>query len=156
MKILVVYDSLYGNTARIAEAIGGSVGGLGEVEVVRAERVAPTSLLGLAALFVGSPTRGFRPTPVVSKLLEGMQPHALAGVKVAAFDTRIPENRMPSFLRVLVRLFGYAATPIAALLQNRGGTLVRPPEGFLVEGREGPLAQGEEARAAAWAKEVVA
>ena len=55
-----------------------------------------------------------------------------------------------------VRLFGYAAKPIADRLQKRGGVLVVPPEGFYVEGTEGPLQEGELERASEWARRIVA
>jgi flavodoxin I len=53
-----------------------------------------------------------------------------------------------------VKLFGYAAEPIAAKLQKKGGTLAAPPEGFFVGGTEGPLKEGELERAAQWARRV--
>jgi hypothetical protein len=77
----------------------------------------------------------------------------LAGVKVAAFDTRIPMgDNVPGILRFFVRLFGYAAEPIADRLTRRGGTQAAPPEGFLVLDTQGPLKEGELERAAEWAR----
>jgi hypothetical protein len=46
-------------------------------------------LHGLDLLVVGSPTRGFRPTEGIAKLLNGLPKNHLADVRVAAFDTRI-------------------------------------------------------------------
>jgi hypothetical protein len=40
-------------------------------------------------------------------------------------------------------------------LKRKGGKLVLPPEGFLVTGEKGPLAHGEEERAAEWAKSII-
>jgi hypothetical protein len=54
--------------------------------------------------------------------------------------------------RFVVKLFGYAAKPIADRLKKKGGELTIPPEGFLVKGTEGPLKEGELERAADWAK----
>ena len=56
-----------------------------------------------------------------------------------------------SAVRLLVRTGGYAAKRIAGQLQKCGGVLVALPEGFMVEGTEGPLSPGEEERARAWA-----
>jgi len=82
----------------------------------------------------------------------------LKGVKVAAFDTRftmsvIEESRVLPFF---VRLFGYAAKPISDRLKKKGGELIISPEGFFVEGVEGPLKEGELERAANWAKQIIA
>jgi flavodoxin I len=43
---------------------------------------------------------------------------------------------------------------MAKALQKKGGDLASPPEGFWVIKQEGPLADGELERAAAWAKEI--
>jgi hypothetical protein len=76
---------------------------------------------------------------------------------VAAFDTGISTNDMRSpILRILARLFGYAANPISEKLKKKGGDLVIPPQGFFVEGTKGPLKEGELERAADWAKRIMA
>jgi hypothetical protein len=62
-------------------------------------------------------------------------------------------------LPFFVRLFGskaYAARRIADGLKKKGGELVVPPEGFYVEGTEGPLTEGELERAAYWAEQIIA
>ena len=70
---------------------------------------------------------------------------------MAAFDTRISTADMNSrLLNILVKLFGYAAKPIADKLEKKRGSLIIPPEGFLVKESEGPLKNGERERAADW------
>ena len=156
MKALVVYDSFFGNTEKIAQTIGNALGAPADVEVLRVGNVKPEQLTGLGLLVVGSPTRAFRPTPAIHKLLAGIPGNGLRGVKVAAFDTGIPVSEAPAVLRIFVKLFGYAAKPIAEGLKKKGGDLVVPPEGFSVKGSEGPLQEGELERAADWAKRIIA
>ena len=109
-------------------------------------------------LIVGSPTQRFRPLPAVTALLKSIPDNGLNGVKVAAFDTRFPESEIEKnrILAFFVRIFGYAAKPIADRLEKKGGDLVAPPEGFYVGGVEGPLLEGELERAADWARQVSA
>jgi flavodoxin len=155
MKVLIVYDSFFGNTERIAQAVGRALGAREGTDLVKAGAVRPERLAGLDLLVVGSPTRGFRPTPAVSALLKGLPRAALQGVKVAAFDTGIAPADMPNgVLRFLVKLAGYAAGKIGDLLRKLGGELVLPPEGFWVKGSEGPLKDGELERAAAWGEQL--
>jgi flavodoxin len=157
MKALVVYDSVFGNTERIARAIGNALGRPEDVETLSVGNVRPEQLTGLKLLIVGSPTRGFRPTPATSNFLKGVPKNGLKGVKVAAFDTRLTVKAIESsifILRILVNIFGYAAKPIADRLEKKGGELVLPPEGFFVQGTEGPLIEGELERAAGWAKHI--
>jgi flavodoxin I len=157
MRALVVYDSFFGNTEQIAHAIGRALGAQGEAHAVRVGTVSAEHLAGLDVLIVGSPTRAFRASPAISKWLKGLGRNSLDGVRVAAFDTRIALSDVNSrFLSVMVRLFGYAAEPIAKGLTKKGGTLAIPPEGFFVEGTEGPLKDGELERAAGWARQIAA
>jgi len=141
MKALVVYDSTYGNTEKIAQAIGEAIA----AQVLRVTEANPSDLKGFDLLIVGSPTHGGRPTPAIQDLFKASP--ALKGINVAAFDTR--------HVSKWTLLFGYAAPRIARSLKGNGGALLASPEGFFVLGTEGPLKEGELERAAAWAKKVV-
>jgi flavodoxin I len=151
MKTLVVYDSIFGNTEKIAHAIGAAIPG---AEVVRAED-ARTIPEGTGLLIVGSPTRAFQATAAVKKFLAGIPARGLAGVQTAAFDTRISLQDADSrVLDFLVPIFGYAAIHIAGSLKKKGSAPALPPEGFFVQASEGPLKDGELDRAADWARRV--
>jgi len=159
MKTLVIYDSFFGNTEQIARAIGRAFGPEDDAAIVRVGDVKPEQLAGLSLLIVGSPTRAFRPSQATTKLLKSIAREGLGGVNVAAFDTRVTEEEIakgPWILRKMVRIFGYAAKPIADSLVKKGGELVIAPEGFFVTGNEGPLKEGELERAEEWAKKIVA
>jgi flavodoxin I len=157
MKALVIYDSVFGNTEKVAQAIGAALGSPEEVEVIRIADARPEQLVGLDVLVVGSPTRAFRPMPSVSGFIKRMPSDALQGVRTVAFDTRISlEDAKPAFLRTMMRLFGWAANPIARGLARKGGVQAVAPEGFDVLGSEGPLREGELERAAEWARRIVA
>ena len=157
MKALVVYDSFFGNTEKIAQAIGDSLGSSMEVEICRVSEFTPEQLKGLNLLIAGSPTRAFRPTKATTSFLKGIPAGGLTGVKVAAFDTRIALADVNSgVLNTMVKLFGYAAEPIGERLRKKGGSLVVPPEGFFVSDSEGPLKEGELERATAWAGSIIA
>jgi flavodoxin I len=156
MKTLLIYDSVFGNTEKIARAIADSLGSRAPVEILRAEQVVPEELTGVDLLVVGSPTRGFRPTEAVTELLKRLPAKALIGTKVAAFDTRLKADEIDSAgLRFVVNTGGYAAKRIANRLKKAGGNLIVPPEGFYVEDTEGPLKAGEIERAAGWAISVM-
>ena len=158
MKTLVIYDSFFGNTEQIARAIGRAFGPEDDAAIVRVGDVKPEQLAGLSLLIVGSPTRAFRPSPATIKLLKSIPSNSLNGVSVAAFDTRVTEQEIasgPWILRKMVKIFGYAARPIAGRLIKKGGKLICEPEGFFVEGMEGPLKEGEIERAGEWAKRIV-
>ncbi len=147
MKALIIYDSVYGNTEKIARAIAGAITPFGEVKVLRVGEVNPSELGSIDLLIVGSPTQGGKPTPAVQEFLSKIPTNALKNIGVAAFDTRLSGR--------LVGIFGYAAGKIADSLKRNGGALIASPEGFFVKGREGPLKEGELERAADWAKGIL-
>ena len=158
MKALVIYDSVFGNTEKIAQAIGAALGETGaSVQVVRVTDIKPDSLPGVELLLVGSPTRGFRATKPTSEFLKSIPGDSLKEVKVTAFDTRMAlEDVNSGILNFMVKIFGYAAEPIAQKLVRKGGALLLPAEGFIVKASEGPLKDGELERAAGWAKQAAA
>ena len=147
MKALVVYDSVYGNTEKIARAVAEAITPSGEVKVLRAGEANPLELAFVDVLIVGSPVHGGRPTPAVQDFLNKMTQQSLKDIKVAAFDTRATSK--------FAKIFGNAAGRIAGQLTKKGGVLTVPAEGFFVTGTKGPLKEGEMERAAAWAKGIL-
>ncbi|MCI0494323.1 flavodoxin family protein [candidate division KSB1 bacterium] len=157
MKALVIYDSVFGNTEKIAQAIGKRLASKLDIEILRASDVKPAQLTGFNLLIFGSPTRKFSPTPAITNLLKEIPRNGLKEVRAAAFDTRISVDDVKSrFLNFMVKLFGYAAEPIANRLQKKGAELIISPEGFIVNDSEGPLKEGELERAEDWASKIIA
>ena len=158
MKAMVVYDSVFGNTEKIAQAIGHALGAPEDVEIAQVGNIKPEQLAGLTLLIVGSPTRKFSPTAAITSFLRSIPKNGLKGVRVAAFDTRFTVSAIEKvrILAFFVKIFGYAAKPIADRLEKKGAGLAVPPEGFYVSDTEGPLLEGELERAADWAKQIMA
>ena len=152
MKTLIVYDSVFGNTQKLAEAMAAG----SDSKAVRMTDTAGLALADIDLLLVGSPTRGFRPTPALMEWLKALPSGALSGKRAAAFDSRVSPDKVKSgALRLMMKKFGYAAPDIEKELKKKGASIAAPPEGFFVEESEGPLTGGEEARAAEWAKNML-
>lgn len=153
MKALVVFDSFFGNTEKLAREIAAALSDRMDCAVARAGEADPTGLRRLDLLVVGSPTRAFKASEQTVQFLRAIPAGALTGVKVAAFDTRADIAEINSaVLTFMVRIFGYAAEPIAKALKRKGGQAVGEPAGFFIQAKEGPLCDGELERAAAWAR----
>ena len=126
MNALIVYDSVFGNTEKVAQAIGAALGPQGNVETLPVSQVTVDQLRGLDLLIVGSPTRGFRPTEAISQLLKTLPKNQLADVSVAAFDTRIWLTTIDSSVfRLIVDKGGYAASTLANALKKKGRPAAR-------------------------------
>jgi flavodoxin len=149
MKALVVYDSVYGNTEKVAKAIGRALPC--ETKVLRAGDAEFSALGKFDVLVVGSPTHGGRPTAAAKSFLAKIPANALKNVGAAAFDTRTSKGGQGAFVRAVINFFGYAAPRIAKALQKKGANVIVEPEGFAVKGSEGPLQDSELERAAEWA-----
>ncbi len=156
MKAIVIYDSQFGNTEKIAQAVRDALSDTAETRLMRASSVAPRDLMAADLLVVGSPTQRFHATELVDRFLKGASLH---GIRAAAFDTRFDMNDVDSrTLRLAVKVAGdsaYAAPRIAAVLEKAGATMVAAPEGFIVTDTEGPLRDGELERAAEWARRLL-
>jgi hypothetical protein len=138
MKALVAYDSLFGNTELIARAVAAGLGRDGEVEVARLSAV-KLAESRWQLVVIGAPTQRRAVGRPTGRLLRQLDD--LAGVAVAAFDTRY---RMPRLLS------GAASVIIVNQLRAGGAVLLTEPASFFVRGREGPLEAGEVERAQAW------
>ena len=145
MHVLVVYGSQFGNTERIARAIGAALEPRHSVQVVAARDARALPGQGVDLLIVGAPTQMFGRRLIVRSFLDGLKRQSFGNVAAAAFDTRMgtPTEKNAA-----------ASETIAARLQAAGCRLVVPPESFLVAGFTGPLVAGEEEHAKRWASSV--
>ena len=153
MPALVVFESFFGNTEVVARSIAEALGAPHAARARRVDELEPGDLADVDLLVVGSATRAFGPSPATQAWLKGLAPGRLEGVRVAAFDTRVDVAQVGNpLLTFLARRLGYAAEKIAKALARAGGVPVGTPAGFVVEGKQGPLREGETDRARAWAR----
>ena len=163
MRAVVVFESMFGNTQKIAAAIGEGLGDRMAVDVVEVG-AAPTEIgPGTDLLVVGGPTHAFgmsRPQTrqdaarqaggeVVSRSgirewLESVTHEA--PVPAVAFDTRVSKGWVP----------GSAARAAQRRLRGKRFGAAADPETFYVEGTPGPLLDGELARARQWGADLAA
>ena len=176
MEIAVVFESMFGATHEVADAIAEGVSEARPDATVTCLRVSDADVGTVARadlVIVGGPTHmrgmssgmtrkmavsmeqkkeeeeagghvghGLEPDATGPGLRDWLHtlPKAPKGKPAAAFDTR-GEGAM----------MGGAAKGIAHRLESHGYELVAGPEGFLIEGEDQLLRDGERARARAWA-----
>ncbi|MEE6271791.1 flavodoxin family protein [Georgenia wangjunii] len=157
MSALVVYESMWGNTRAVAEAVADGLRRAGEVGVVEVGAAPPLESVDVDLLVVGAPTHAFglsRPTTrtdaatraggtVISAgrgVREWIAGARAAGQRVATFDTHVSRPNLP----------GSAGRSAAKMLRSRGCSVMVEPESFYVGGYDGPLLPGELERARAW------
>jgi flavodoxin len=144
LNVLVTYDSVYGNTGKVADCVASGFNASDKVTVSPVNKVDLSLLESTELLVIGSPTQGGRCTIPVKDFLDRMTAADTSRIKVAVFDTRISAK--------WVTIFGYASGKIADSLKHKGITLIVPPEPFYVIATKGPLKGGEMDRATEWGK----
>ena len=159
MDALVVFESMYGNTRAIAQAIAEGLGRAPVRSVLEAtDASADLLVVGGPTHMHGLATSGSRKMAAEAVKEDGhgeLEPGAVedpglrqwlrdlptvAGGRAATFDTRLDRS---------AALTGSAARGIARRLRRRGYDVVAS-ESFLVQDAEGPLEEGELERARAW------
>jgi flavodoxin len=148
MNALVLYESKFGNTEKIAEAIALAIQEELPTRLAAVADVADCgeALDGVSLLVVGGPTHRHGVSPILRETLACLGGRALDGIRVATFDTRLHGPRIVT---------GSAAVRLARLLRHHGAWIVLPPASFLVESGEGPLDAGEVEHAQAWGREIL-
>jgi hypothetical protein len=165
MRAVIVYESMFGSTRAVAEAVAQGIAECADVSVLGVAEADPSVLDGADLLVVGAPTHvhgmsrpstrkaareqadkpgsrvvlepGADSGPGVREWLASLGRLHLAG---AAFDTRL---KGPAVIT------GRASKAIRRSLSHHGVQVVAHPESFRVD-TSGELLAGETARARAW------
>jgi hypothetical protein len=170
MRAVVVYESMYGNTRAVAQAIGEGLRSVHDVVVVPVGRAGPEVVDAATLLVVGGPTHAHgmtrRRTREAAAEAAGKQDSTVVledgatgpgvrewlaslghlNVLAAAFDTRVD---WPAVLS------GRASKGIDSELGKHGAHRAATPESFLVT-KENELESGEEDRARRWGESLAA
>lgn len=140
MHTLIIFDSNFGNTERVAKAMAAKLEEHGTVKLSRAADASIPEMHDADLLIIGGPTQRQGLSPAIQALLENLPRKSLKGW-AAAFDTRYHMSAWKS---------GSAAASISRRIKRAGALLAFPPESFFVTDREGPLEEGELDRAVHW------
>ncbi|HLS62285.1 MAG TPA: flavodoxin domain-containing protein [Ruania sp.] len=157
MRALVVYESMFGNTAKIAEAVADGLSTGAEVTLLHVADAPADVPPDVDVVVVGGPTHTFTMSREATReeaarrggdrtpggIREWLQDLPTGGhpQDFAAFDTRVNMPLLPG-----------AASHSATRLARKRGFSVTPPECFLVYGYHGPLISGEVERAQQWGR----
>lgn len=158
MKVIVAYDSVNGNTKQVAEAMVEGLRGEGhDVELLSVRGVVPR--LSGDVLFIGSPTRGGKPTKDALKFMESLDAEHWRSKPVFAFDTVGPLSKDDERRKEQLVKVGQADKNAATHLREaavKRGLEVKGIEHFAVVGMWGPLAVDATSLAREWASRALA
>ncbi len=167
MKIVVVYESMFGNTKTVGQGIAEGLREAGEVKVGTVDDLSPDDVRDATLIVAGGPTQArhmakpnarqsatknhafdkYGPVLPGRESLRGwLERIPMGRAGAAAFDTRFDKPTL---------LTGSAAKEIARELSRKGYSIIGA-QSFFVQGTGGPLTDGERERAVAWGRELAA
>jgi hypothetical protein len=160
LKAIVVYESHWGNTAAIARAIAEGIGP--EARALSTAEATGAAVAGADLIVAGAPLLGFSlPTEMMMK---GMAANAakvptppdLSHPSLRAWLVALPKGsgRAAAFETRIWWSPGSAAKAILAKLEALGYPPFAKAQRFIVQGKYGPLRDGELAKAKAWGSEL--
>jgi flavorubredoxin len=135
---IIVYDSVYGNTERVARALAQGLEKSGTVKATlfRADVADVGRLTEYDILIVGAPTHAWRASVPIKKFLGKIGESALKGKKAFAFDTKMKGRFAGSG----------ASRDIENSLSKLGANIVKERMSAIVKGKEGPLEEDTESK----------
>jgi len=167
-RALVIYESMFGNTAALARAVGRGLEDYGvDVDVVDVCDAPPADELAIDLLVLGAPTHAFslshRSTREDAVRQGAPADRAAAGLRewIASADANpldgiVPVAFFDSRASAVRRLPGSAAHKASRLARDAGFQRQLGTESFYVDAVNGPLLPGEDVRARAWGRQVAA
>lgn len=157
MRALVVYESMFGNTEAVAQAVAGGIQESMAVDVVEVGAAPDAMPEDVALLVVGGPTHAFGMSRPATRIDAARQVSAIISLErgirewLKGLPIRTSATQATAFdTRVTSRVTGSAARGASRRLGRLDYPLVAVPEAFRVTGVRGPLIDGELDRARAW------
>ena len=144
LKGVVAFDSVHGNTKRVAEAIAEELTAAGhQVEVLNLKEQVPLEVTG-DIMFIGSPTRVGKMTRQTRDFIENLDTGKWSGRTIVAFDTVGPLSKDPAKREQALSSIGQSPRTAAHTIQevalSRGLTISPEAMHIAVVGMWGPLA----------------
>jgi hypothetical protein len=161
MKAVVVYESLWGNTAAIAHSIAEGIGS--NARALNTTEASGGALADVDLIVAGAPVLAFAlPTEGMRKSLEAPgskapAPPDLSYPSMRSWLANLPKGRgrAAAFETRIWWSPGGATAAITRGLGRAGYLSVAKRERFIVVGTYGPLRDGERERARAWGAALV-
>lgn len=160
MKAFVVYESLWGNTRAIAQAVAEGIGP--DAKAAPTDGVSPEELADAELVVAGAPVIAFSLAGEEARQnierseADAPQPPDLAHPSMRRWLDELPraEARAVAFETRIWWSPRGATGDIEKLLRAAGYRIVAKAGKFVVQGKYGPLREGEIERARAWGREL--
>jgi hypothetical protein len=152
MKAVIVYESLWGNTAAVARAIAEGIGP--GARALTTDEATPAVVAGADLLVIGAPVIAFGLASEKTRdgIEDAANPPDVSHPSLKSWLEELPSGHAPA-AAFETRLWWSprgATGSIERGLKAAGYAIVGKAERFVVDGKYGPLREGELDRARAW------
>jgi flavodoxin len=148
MKTLIVYDSFFGNTEKVANRIYETLSPQQKTKLVHVSEAQTLNISSYELVIVGSPTRYYQPTPAIVSFVRGLK---TIRIQVAFFDTRL-DAEGHWLMGPMEKIFKFASDTMETLVRNTQAKQAISSLGVYVTGTEGPIARNAMKDVENWAK----
>ncbi|MEM3824262.1 MAG: flavodoxin domain-containing protein [Candidatus Bathyarchaeia archaeon] len=148
VKVIVVYESKYGNTKRVAETIVESMKEIGTIDISISElkEINVNTIPNYDAILIGSPNHMGGPTRGIRGFIDKLGKLQLEGKKFAVFDTYMGKD----FGKAVKKMEKQIREKVPGLMQIASGLSIK------VLGMKGPIAEGELQKCKDFGKKIAA
>lgn len=151
MKTLIVYDSYFGNTEKVANRLYETLSKSQKTQLVHVREVEALNIASFELIIVGSPTRYYQPTSAITAFVRELK---TITVNVAFFDTRL-DAEGHWLMGPMEKIFKFASDTMEVLVRNTKAKQMISSLGVYVTGTEGPIARNAMKDVENWAKLLV-
>lgn len=138
MKVLIVYESKYGNTKKVAETIGEGITEEGnETDVLHVKAVERETVKDYDVILIGSPTYVGSHSRSIKKFIKSLKNLSLKGKSFAVFDTQMGGTEGGFLRNTIKKMEDQIKKVIPSLKKISSGLAIE------VKGIKGPLGEGE-------------
>jgi flavodoxin len=137
-KVIVVYESKFGNTKLVAETIEEGMREEGiEADISELKEVDPDKVTDYDAILIGSPNHFGGPTKGVKKFIDNLGKFSLEGKMFAVFDTYLRKRSDYFFEKAVKKMEKRINEKVPSLKRITPGLSIK------VQEMKGPLIEGE-------------
>ena len=146
-RVLIVFDTRYGNTKLVAETIAEGIEDVVKADVILRElaQVEPAELAEYELVLIGSPNHYSAPTKGIKEFIDGLEEIILDGKRGAVFDTYLGAGFHERAVKQMEKRMNEKAS---------GLQLMSPGLSIRVEKNRGPIVDGELPRCKDFGKKI--
>ncbi|MHA2392113.1 MAG: flavodoxin family protein [Promethearchaeota archaeon] len=149
MKIVIIYETRFGNTKKVAEAIGEGLSEEGhDVKVNHVKEINLDEMGDMDLIVIGSPTYAGSHVPSIRKFINNLSGSKMEGKSIIAYDTHSAGGEGTFLRKAVFKMEKQIKKKLPSM------NILMNGRQFKVHGIKGPLIDGELEKCKTFGKEI--